>query len=113
MVDRRPHKGRQVGTHHQRRAADRARARMMRRVWIVQCLCPARHCILAAADEAESEVEAERTIRQPLRRRIAEMLAAGVLNPWCGLCDAKRATWRFELRRTRFETMAEAEAPLR
>jgi hypothetical protein len=32
-------------------------------VWICQCLCPDRHCILATADEAENEDEASRLIR--------------------------------------------------
>jgi hypothetical protein len=81
-------------------------------VWLCQCLCPGRHCILAASGEADSEAEAARTVRAPFRRQVVALLAAGTLNPWCALCDANRATWRYELRRTRFATMAEAEPAL-
>ena len=82
-------------------------------VWICQCLCPDRHCILATADEAENEDEASRLIRTPLRRKVIELLRDGTLNPWCALCDANRATWRYELRRTAFASLAEALPALR
>lgn len=81
-------------------------------VWICQCLCPERHCILAAVGEAESEQEADETVRIPLRRKIVESLTARTLNPWCALCNANRATWRYELRRTKFATLAEATPDL-
>jgi hypothetical protein len=78
-------------------------------VWLCQCLCPDRHAIMAAVGEAESEAEAERDIRAPLRWRVEELLASGAFNPWCALCDANPATWRYEVRRTKFATMDEAE----
>lgn len=84
----------------------------MAHVWICQCLCPDRHCIMAAANEAESEKDAQR-IRTELRRQAIEWLKSGALNNWCGLCGAGVATWRYELRRTRFATMAEAMPHLR
>jgi hypothetical protein len=47
-------------------------------VWLVQCLCgPARHCLLAAADEADTPDLAEATLRTAL----AHLLTAQVLNP--------------------------------
>ncbi len=81
-------------------------------VWICQCLCPGRHCILATAGEAETEAEAEEGLRAPLQAQVAYFLASRAGNPWCALCGAHRATWRFELRRTRFATMEEATPAL-
>jgi len=83
------------------------------RVWIAQCLCPDRHAILAASGEADSEPAAMSTIAWPLREAIEAALHTGVLNPWCGLCKAGSETWRYEVGRTRYRTMAEAENPLR
>jgi len=77
-------------------------------VWICQCLCPDRHCVLAAAGEADTEADAVERVRTPLRRDIVGLLRTGILNPWCALCNANRATWRYELRRTAFATMDEA-----
>ena len=85
----------------------------MSAVWICQCLCPDRHCILASAAEADTEAEAVELVRAPLRRRIVELLGSGTMNPWCALCGANRATWRYELRRTRFSTMEQAMPTLR
>jgi hypothetical protein len=77
-------------------------------VWICQCLCPSRHCMLATVGEAESEEEARNWVRAPLRRKMVEALNEGILNPWCALCGAIPAKWRLELRRTEFATMEEA-----
>jgi hypothetical protein len=82
-------------------------------VWFCQCLCPGRHAILATAGEAETEEEASRVVRAPLRRHVVGMIADGVLNPWRALCDANRATWRYELRRTPFATLDDAMPTLR
>jgi hypothetical protein len=82
-------------------------------VWIAQCLCPARHAILAAAGECDSEAEAIKLVRAPLTETIADLLELQQLNPWCGLCNAHAETWIVELGRTRFATMAEAEPMLR
>lgn len=78
-----------------------------RRVWIVQCLCPQRHCIVAVADEATNEAEAFPLIAT-LRDRVAALIADKMINPWCELCQAPRERWQFELARTRFATIAEA-----
>jgi hypothetical protein len=77
-------------------------------VWICQCLCPDRHCIMAAVCEAETETEADTAVRAPLRRTLQELLQNRTVNPTCALCGAHRATWRFELGRTRFATMEDA-----
>jgi hypothetical protein len=61
-----------------------------------------------ADDEA-----ATKPMETALRDGIDEAIEAGTLNPWCGICGAKRDSWAYEAGRTRFRTMAEAEAPLR
>ena len=81
------------------------------RVWIAQCLCPQRHCVLAASGVADSEEAASTEIAWPFRGAVEEALQAGLLNPWCALCKAGCETWRYEVGRTRFSTMEEA-APL-
>lgn len=81
-------------------------------VWICQCLCPDRHAMLAIAGEADSEAEAQAAIRTTLRRNVIELLRIGALNPWCAICGAHRATWRYELARTRYATMEEAAPEL-
>jgi hypothetical protein len=84
-----------------------------RRVWICQCLCPRRHTILATSGEADSESAAAEAVERPLREIAANMMKSGEINPWCGLCRAPTATWRCELARTRFRSMAEAEPELK
>lgn len=81
-------------------------------VWLAQCLCPERHAILAAAREAEGRLHAV-AIVSSLRETIETMIAAGEINPWCGLCYARSDTWHYELGRTRFTTMQEAEPEMR
>jgi hypothetical protein len=80
----------------------------MSAVWIAQCLCPARHCILASAGVAEDDAGAEFFVTGPLRQAVDDALRSGVLNPWCGLCQAGADSWRYEAGRTRFRTMDEA-----
>ena len=74
-------------------------------VWLCQCLCPSRHCMLATLGEAETEAEALTAVRAPLRRKLVQLVRDGAINPWCALCGANRATWRYELRRTEFATL--------
>jgi hypothetical protein len=81
------------------------------RVWIAQCLCPQRHCIMAAYGVADSEEAASAEIAWPLREAVDEALQAGLLNPWCGICKAGSEMWRYEVGRTKFRTKEEA-APL-
>jgi hypothetical protein len=83
------------------------------RVWICQCLCPGRHCILASVAEAPDEATASERVRTPLRRAVVDLLAAGELNPVCAICGANSATWNYELGRTAFATLAEAMPTLR
>jgi hypothetical protein len=77
-------------------------------VWIAQCLCPQRHCILSAAGEADSEADAVQNVEAPLREQIADALQSTVLNPWCGLCRAPSDEWFYDLGRTGWRTLDEA-----
>lgn len=63
---------------------------------------------MATAGEADTEADAMTLVHTPLRREVAELLGAALLNPWCALCGPNRATWRYELRRTKFATMEDA-----
>lgn len=81
-------------------------------VWIAQCLCRCRHAILAQALLADNESDAIRDGVEPLREAVNELLASGEMNPWCAICKASAETWHYEVGRTRFATMAEAEPEL-
>jgi hypothetical protein len=81
-------------------------------VWIMQVLCPERHCIAASCALADTEADAREKLDASTRQTMAELIA-GDFNPWCGLCGAKQETWRYELGRTRFGTIAEAQPALR
>jgi hypothetical protein len=81
-------------------------------VWIAQCLCPQRHCIMATAGQADDLRAATLKLLDPLRDAVGDALRADAINPWCGLCNARQETWRYELGRTRFATMAEARPAL-
>jgi len=82
---------------------------MADRVLLAQCLCPQRHCILAAAEETDDA----QTLAAQLRDAVTDFLKEPGINPWCGLCGAKADTWRVEVRRSIYKTMAEAEPELR
>ncbi len=82
-------------------------------VWIAQCLCPQRHCICAIAGEAADVSDAQTALLERLRSEVADLIAGQMLNPWCGLCHAPASEWQYEVRRSRFATMEEAEPALR
>jgi len=69
-------------------------------IWIVQLLCPARHCVIAAAFDPEVDSDEETT------RKLEEWREKLGLNPWCGICGSTRL--RYESHRTKFQTMEEA-----
>ena len=78
-------------------------------VYLAQCLCPQRHCLLALPMEQEDPATAEAF----LRVQLTTLLNLAIdhyqwLNPWCELCKAPRAQWHIEVGRTRFTTLAEA-----
>lgn len=85
---------------------------MGNRVWIVQCLCPMRHCILAASGEARDAAAASPLVDE-LKKAVGELISSRTFNPWCGICHSPMGTWKYELARTRFGSMAEAAPFLR
>lgn len=80
-------------------------------ILLAQCLCgPARHCILATAIDDEHP-----TIPDPLealRAAVAAMIASRGINPWCALCGRTAKQWRYEVRASKWATMAEAAPEL-
>ena len=75
-----------------------------RRIRIVQCLCPSRHCIMALAfDPAESD---DTSAIGRLKEDVTGLLAGGQLDPWCALCLSR--DWHYEVGITRFTTISEA-----
>jgi hypothetical protein len=86
---------------------------MTTRVWVAQCLCPQRHCIMAASRGAENAADANANVLTPLQKQVESMLIIKALNPWCGLCHAAASEWTYEVRRTAFATMDEIEPALR
>ena len=84
-----------------------------RRVWIAQCLCPQRHCILTLAGEADHEHGARERVLESLREAIAELIDKRTINPSCGICRARADTWYYEIGRTKFAAVEAAEPILR
>lgn len=68
----------------------------------------------ACAAEKENAADAQALLSQ-LRKIVADMLQGhmnpwqGRMSPWCAICGAEAAGWRYELGRTRFTTIAEAK----
>ena len=77
-----------------------------RKVYIAQLLCPERHAILAFAEEFDTLAEAE----EVLGKRVEEVRASAMLNPWCGLCNSRNLS--VEVRPTIFRTIEEARPEL-
>jgi hypothetical protein len=82
------------------------------RVWIVQCMCPQRHCIMAVSSVCATVAELKILI-QSLQTTIAQMIDRKALNPFCGICGCPSSKWRYESGRTRFKSKEEAEPALR
>lgn len=61
----------------------------------------------ACAAEKENAADAQALLSQ-LRQVVGDLLQ-GHMNPWCAICSAEAAGWRYELGRTRFTTIAEAK----
>jgi hypothetical protein len=79
------------------------------RVWIAQCLCAQRHCIMALAfNEAITSVN---LAKANLAAAVQTAVNAGELDPWCGLC--RSPDWDVEAGPTPFRTLVEAEPHLR
>ena len=77
-------------------------------VYLIQCLCPQRHAIVGIAYEADEPSE-ERL--EQLKSAVALMVETGAIDPWCGICRSR--DWHYDTGKTRYQTLAEAEGPLR
>ena len=76
-------------------------------VYLIQCLCPQRHCIVGITYEAGGPSN-ERLAA--FRLVVAQLIEEKTINPWCGICDSR--DWHYEMAKTRYRTMEEAEGPL-
>lgn len=65
------------------------------RVHLVQCLCPARHCIMASAGQEPPGTAAESLAI--VKEAIEAAIAAKKINPYCAICRAPREHWNFEV----------------
>lgn|SRR5262245_9786990 len=81
------------------------------KVRLCQCLCPQRHCIVAVAYTL-AEMSDEQAIGD-LTERLNRLLDSKAMNPWCGLCQAPRNKWHYEVGITRFASMEEAAPVLK
>lgn len=85
----------------------------MTKVYICQCLCPKRHAIVSyAAELGANDFNAE-TLSQIVEGIVDEMVHSYMLNPACPLCGAPRKDWKCETAPSIYQTMAEAQGPLR
>jgi hypothetical protein len=80
------------------------------RVWIVQCLCPSRHAILALAVEVKVGITSPQKAIEDLRDMATGLIRHGEINPWCGICHSRE--WTYEAAPTRFATIEEAKPHL-
>jgi hypothetical protein len=75
-------------------------------------MCQHRHTVLAGAAVAADRRKAVPAAVVPLREALDRLVAAGTINPWCGICGAPRETWKVDLGRTAFRTLEEATPAL-
>lgn len=94
------------------------------KVHIVQCLCgPARHCIIALAylpgqtsaqnDDFSDITLTEENATAYLQKTVDRFIRSQAIDPWCGLCKAKRENWLVEDAITIFDSIEEAKGPLK
>lgn len=88
---------------------------------IAQCLCPQRHAIFGFAVNDPSL--SDDTVLALLKAGVQAALDGHALeidapvskiNPWCGLCGAKRETWSYEVKLSKdFPSWDEAQEALK
>jgi hypothetical protein len=73
-------------------------------IHIIQCLCPARHCIVGLAyDSTEFFLD---DVMAAFKRRVATAIQIGMINPWCGICLSR--VWHYEDSATKYATLEDA-----
>lgn len=77
-------------------------------IYIIQCLCPQRHAIMAVAYDPE-ELPHD-VAMATFQQQIEEWVSKQVIDPWCGICHSRE--WRYERAKSKYKTMDEAGAEL-
>lgn len=77
---------------------------------LVQCLCPARHCLMAVAYEPEDEGCTPTQAMDALRMVFEKAVRENIFNPWCGLCGSREL--KYEDAISIYKTMDEARPAL-
>jgi len=85
------------------------------RVFLVQCLCPQRHAIVANPYEADADLDeaGKRELMQRTEDQVATLIAVGIIDPWCGLCKATQESWTCSIGRTSYSIIEDAMPALR
>ncbi|HEV8364579.1 MAG TPA: hypothetical protein VGQ52_13775 [Gemmatimonadaceae bacterium] len=73
-------------------------------IWLTQCLCEHRHCIIAGAFDDASITVAEGA--RDTEEMLTQMVALKLANPWCRICRSGK--FHYETGRTPFTSMDEA-----
>ena len=74
-------------------------------IYIIQCLCPNRHAIVAIAYDP-ADISHDVALRG-FRAQVEQLIEKQVMNPWCGICQSR--DWTYEQRRSKYRTMEEAK----
>jgi hypothetical protein len=77
-------------------------------IWITQCLCERRHCMMAGAWN-DAEMAREQGIRKT-RETITGMIERGLIDSRCPICQSSK--FHYETARTKWQTLEEATAAL-
>lgn len=72
----------------------------MSKVYLIQLLCPKRHCVIASAFE-EGQNTPDKVIEA-----MKQQMKKNHINPWCGLCGSPKLN--FEVAKTKFDSLVEA-----
>ena len=72
-------------------------------IYIVQLLCPARHCLIGALIGPDFSSQQEQKFMGYFHRLVADE----DINPWCHTCGSREI--RAECRPTKYRTMEEAK----
>ena len=78
-------------------------------VWLLQCLCPARHCLLGVA--YEDTLLGTPEAAAAAIRGVESVFNEGTLDRWCGICGSREI--HYETGRMPYQTLKEAMGPLR
>ena len=82
----------------------------MTHVFIAQLVCPKRHAVCAFVFEATEAEIYEKNAQTAIEDHMWELfITIPNVKPQCFICGADKNTWKVEIGKTRFKTVAEAE----